>query len=127
MKILNLRCIYNHKGFLNGVAGKVFFWHKRKRQRILFNAEFYRYYDPKFVTDAPPRKEIPTSKSMWYFGYKTITLNTFMLDFQLEEAFKIKILKKLARLLRAEIKNGNLPKQRMAEIFFNQPLFLKAS
>ena len=127
MKILKIKSIYNDNGFLNGVAGKVFFWHKRKRQKIHFNAEFYRYYDPKFVTDAPPRKGTPTSKRMWYFGYKTITLDTFMLDFELEEAFKIKTLKKLARVLRAEIKNGNLPKQRVAEIFFNQPLLLKAS
>ena len=126
MKILNFRCIYNHNGFLNGVAGNVFFWHKRKRQKIHFNAEFYRYYDPKYITDAPPRKGIPTSKKMWYFGYKTITLDTFMLDFELEEAFKIKTLKKLARVLRAEIKDGNLPKQRVAEIFFNQPLLIKA-
>ena len=123
MKILKIKSIYNDNGFLNGVAGKVFFWHKRKRQRIHFNAEFYRYYDPKFVTDAPPRKGTPTSKRMWYFGYKTIT-GEFA---ELEKALKIKTLKKLARLLRAEIKNGNLPKQRMAEIFFNQPLLLKAS
>ena len=123
MKILNFRCIYNHDGVLNGVAGNVFFGHKRKRQKIHFNAEFYRYYDPKFVTDAPPRKGTPTSKRMWYFGYKTIT-GEFA---ELEKALKIKTLKKLARLLRAEIKNGNLPKQRVAEIFFNQPLLLKAS
>ena len=123
MKILKIKSIYNDNGFLNGVAGKVFFWHKLKRVKINFNAEFYRYYDPKFVTDAPPRKGTPTSKRMWYFGYKTIT-GEFA---QLEKALKIKTLKKLARLLRAEIKNGNLPKQRMAEIFFNQPLLLKAS